>query len=210
MYFTPLELVLALFNRGSNGLAQAGYLIGPQLRTTPTKRPVCPAPAESEPELRARKTERTWNVAHTQLDRDRYTITRIVRARCFESNETWRARQNADPTSRHPASAELGQPAIVAAQPELGLLPKRRLGPGGDHFARFITARKNLTLVTLTVLPSTQSSLPGGNSQVSSRSRLLLSQDCKTKTTGAASLDVKPAERKEPNARITTGTEDPA
>jgi len=77
-----------------------------------------------------------------------YTITPIVRARVFESNEAWRASQNADHTSRSHSVVEFGQPADVAAQPNLGLLPERGPGAGSGNPARAVASWKNLKLAT--------------------------------------------------------------
>ena len=90
--------------------------------------------------------KRKGNLSHTKWQRELYTITPIVRARVFESNEAWRASQNADHTSRSPSVVEFGQPADVAAQPKLGLLPERRPRAGSGNPARIVASRKNLKL----------------------------------------------------------------
>ena len=56
------------------------------------------------------------------------------------------ASQNADHTSRSPTVVEFGQPADVAAQPNLGLLPERGPGAGSGNPARIIASWKNLKL----------------------------------------------------------------
>ena len=85
---------------------------------------------------------------HTKWQRELYTITPIVRARLFESNEAWRASQNADHTARRPSVVEFGQPADVAAQPKLGLLPERGPGAGSGTPARIVASWKNLRFPT--------------------------------------------------------------
>ena len=85
---------------------------------------------------------------HTKWQRELYPITPIVRARVFESNEAGRASQNANHTSRSPFVVEFGQPANVAAQPKLGLLPERGPRAGSGNPARIVASWKNLKLAT--------------------------------------------------------------
>jgi hypothetical protein len=100
---------------------------------------------------------------HTLTQRDPYTITPIVRAYVFESNEPRRikpdrgpfstepngrrrAKQYADNTSSGPSLVKFGEPANMAAQPKLGLLPERRLGRGRNSASRTFASWKNLEL----------------------------------------------------------------
>ena len=76
--------------------------------------------------------------------RDLYTNTPIVRTSQFEWNGSLRANHNVDHTSSNPSPDEFGQPANVAAQPRLGLLPKRGPGPGGSNPSCFVASWKNL------------------------------------------------------------------
>ena len=51
---------------------------------------------------------------------------------------------NVDHTSSNPTPDELGQPADLAAQPRLGLLPEWGPGPGGSNPSSLVASRKNL------------------------------------------------------------------
>jgi hypothetical protein len=84
---------------------------------------------------------------HTLTQRNLYRLTSIVETNVFESNGPRRANQNADYTSGNPALDEFGQPADLAAQPKLGVLPEWGLGPGRCRPTRFVTPWKNLKLV---------------------------------------------------------------
>src|SRR5580704_15245174 len=81
---------------------------------------------------------------HTPTRRDLYTIAPIVRASWFRWNGPQRANHNVDHTSSHPSSDEFGQPADVAAQPRVGLLPKRGTGPRGSDPSGFVASWKDL------------------------------------------------------------------
>jgi hypothetical protein len=83
---------------------------------------------------------------HTLPQFINYRLTSMVRMMGFEFNGRRRANQNADYTSRNSSPDEFGQPADVAAQPRLGLLPERRPGLGRRNSGRFITSWKNLKL----------------------------------------------------------------
>jgi hypothetical protein len=80
----------------------------------------------------------------TLMQRDLYRVTSIVRTAVFQSNGPRRANQNADHSSGNFAPDEFGQPADVATQPRLGILPKRRPGIGRHNPARFVTTWKDL------------------------------------------------------------------
>ena len=54
--------------------------------------------------------------------------------------------QNVDHITTRLAFVELGQPAGVAAQPQLGLLSERRPGTGDSDPCGFVASRKNLNL----------------------------------------------------------------
>jgi len=84
---------------------------------------------------------------HTLTQRNLYRLTSIVETNVFESNGPRRAKQNADRTSGNPALDELGQPADLAAQPKLGVLPEWGLEPCGRNPSRFVTSWKNLKLL---------------------------------------------------------------
>src|SRR5271169_247325 len=83
---------------------------------------------------------------HTLTQCNLYRVASIVGTHVFESNGPRRANQNADHTSSNPALDELGQPADLAAQPRLGILPERGPGPGRRNPTRFVTSWKNLKL----------------------------------------------------------------
>ena len=83
---------------------------------------------------------------HTLTQFGHYRLASIVGSTGFEFNGRRRANQNADHTSGNSAPDEFGQPADVAAQPGLGLLPERRPGLGRRNSGRFITSWKNLKL----------------------------------------------------------------
>lgn len=81
---------------------------------------------------------------HTLTQCNLYRVTSIVGTHVFESNGPRRANQYADHTSGSPALDELGQPADLAAQPRLGILPERGPGPGRRNPTRFVASWKNL------------------------------------------------------------------
>ena len=84
---------------------------------------------------------------HTLPQFINYRLTSMVGTTGFEFNGRRRANQNADHTSGNPALDEFGQPADLAAQPRLGILPERGLGPCRRNSSRFITSWKNLKLL---------------------------------------------------------------
>ena len=81
---------------------------------------------------------------HTLLQFRNYRLTSMVGTIDFAFNGRRRANQNADHTSCNSALDEFGQPADLAAQPRLGLLPERRPGLGRRNSGRFVTSWKNL------------------------------------------------------------------
>jgi hypothetical protein len=116
---------------------------------------------------------------HTLTQRNLYRLTSIVETNVFESNGPRRANQNVDHTSGNPALDEFGQPADLAAQPKLGVLPEWGLGPGRRHPTRFVTSWKNLKLVADWKSGDPLSARRAGTGSSSERLALERSVDCK-------------------------------